>query len=124
MTYGWNAEESIRADLFRKNFLETRKKTKTILYTFRKQNNNQKLYYLSAQKVKFPTVSAENIARNTFQQTVRTYKNSRKDNNWSSLSKEDGSTKGKNLRTRNRNQMSRHTSIYKRDNVHQPAFPL
>lgn len=46
---------------------------------------------------KVPTVNAENITRNTFQQTVRTDKNSRNDNNWSRLPKEDGSAKERTL---------------------------
>ena len=58
--------------------------------TFRKKD--QKLYLIE-QSEKSPTVSAENIARNTFQQTVRTDKNSRNDNNLSRLPKEDGSAK-------------------------------
>ena len=60
------------------------------LYTRWKKNKIRNCN-LTSTKVEIPTVSAENIARNTFQQTVRTANNSRNDNNWSKLPKEDGS---------------------------------
>ena len=85
--------------------------------------------YLRSSEI--PTVNAENIVRNTFQQTVRTDKNSRNDNNWSRLPKEDGSAIGKNLIRQRRETDIKcqklcqgRTSIYKRDYTHQPTFPM
>ena len=79
--------------LFQKKFSRNEEKNENHTLTFRKINKSETVY-LNAQSEN-PTVIAENIARNTFQQTVRTDKNSRNDNNWSSLSKEDGLAKGK-----------------------------
>ena len=125
------AKKRIFAQIFsQKNFSKWGKKRKPNSIYWEKQIIIRNCISYCAKR-KILTVSPENKARNTLQQTVRNDKNNRNDNNWSRLPKEDGSAIRKNLMrqaTWNRHQMSiamskGRTSKYKRNNVHQPAFP-
>jgi len=120
-TYGWNAEDSIRADFLRKIFLEIRKKTKIILYV---------KIIIIRNCVILHEVTSQNISPSMRKILLEIHSNKR----WTQIRIAERTIIGpgcrrKTVRLKKVYEMAgawkrRRTPIYKRENIHQPAIPL